>query len=67
MVGLLNAPRGTKLYQRLKQENSLLKDMSGDNTDFSINFIKTSAGDPDFQSGRKAASSVSRGGAAPFP
>ncbi len=39
MVGLLNAPRGTKLYQRLKQENRLLKDMSGDNTDFSINFI----------------------------
>ena len=39
MVGLLNAPRGTKLYQRLKKENRLLKDMSGDNTDFSINFI----------------------------
>ena len=39
MVGLLNAPRGTKLYQRLKQENRLLKDMSGDNTDLSINFI----------------------------
>jgi radical SAM superfamily enzyme YgiQ (UPF0313 family) len=39
MVGLLNAPRGTKLYQRLKNENRLLKDMSGDNTDFSINFI----------------------------
>ena len=30
-------------------------------------FIKTSAGNPDFQSGRKAASSVSRGGVAPFP
>ncbi len=39
MVGLLNAPRGTKLYQRLKEENRLLKDMSGDNMDFSINFI----------------------------
>lgn len=39
MVGLLNAPRGTKLHQRLKKENRLLKDMSGDNTDFSINFI----------------------------
>ncbi len=39
MVGLLNAPKGTKLYQRLKKENRLLKDMSGDNTDFSINFI----------------------------
>ena len=39
MVGLLNAPRGTRLYHRLKKENRLLKDMSGDNTDFSINFI----------------------------
>ena len=38
MVGLLNAPRGTRLYQRLKKENRLLKDTSGDNTDFSINF-----------------------------
>jgi len=39
MVSLLNAPRGTKLHQRLKKESRLLKDMSGDNTDFSINFI----------------------------
>jgi radical SAM superfamily enzyme YgiQ (UPF0313 family) len=39
MVGLLNAPKGTKLYQRLKKENRLIKNMSGDNTDFSINFI----------------------------
>lgn len=39
MVGLLNAPRGTRLYQRLKKEHRLLKDMSGDNTDCSINFI----------------------------
>jgi hypothetical protein len=39
MVGLLNAPRGTKLYQRLKKENRLLSDMSGDNTDFSLNFV----------------------------
>lgn len=39
MVGLLNAPRGTRLYERLKKENRLLKDSAGDNTDFSINFI----------------------------
>jgi radical SAM superfamily enzyme YgiQ (UPF0313 family) len=39
MVGLLNAPRGTRLYQRLMKENRLLKEISGDNTDFSINFI----------------------------
>lgn len=39
MVGLLNAPRGSKLYQRLLQEGRLLSAMSGDNTDFSMNFI----------------------------
>jgi radical SAM superfamily enzyme YgiQ (UPF0313 family) len=39
MVGLLNAPHGTKLYHRLKQENRLVKGISGDNTDCSINFI----------------------------
>ena len=39
MVGLLNAPRGTRLYHRLKRENRLLKDSSGDNTDCSLNFI----------------------------
>ena len=39
MVGLLNAPRSTSLYQRLVKEGRLLKDASGDNTDFSINFI----------------------------
>jgi radical SAM superfamily enzyme YgiQ (UPF0313 family) len=39
MVGLLNAPHGTKLYHRLKQEGRLLNAPTGDNTDFSINFI----------------------------
>ncbi|HXW68232.1 MAG TPA: DUF4070 domain-containing protein, partial [Dissulfurispiraceae bacterium] len=39
MVGLLNAPRGTKLYDRLLRENRLLKTVTGDNTDFSMNFI----------------------------
>jgi radical SAM superfamily enzyme YgiQ (UPF0313 family) len=39
MVGLLNAPRGTRLYRRLKKENRLLNDTSGDNTDCSLNFI----------------------------
>ena len=38
MVGLLNAPRGTRLYTRLKEEGRLLKETSGDNTDFSLNF-----------------------------
>ncbi len=39
MVGLLNAPRGTKLYERLTKENRLLRNATGDNTDFSMNFI----------------------------
>jgi len=39
MVGLLNAPPGTRLYQRLKNENRLVKDFTGNNTDCSLNFI----------------------------
>ncbi len=39
MVGLLNAPPGTRLYQRLKRENRLLPGGSGDNTDGTINFV----------------------------
>jgi radical SAM superfamily enzyme YgiQ (UPF0313 family) len=39
MVGLLNAPKGTKLQKRLLQEGRLLKDFTGNNTDFTINFI----------------------------
>ena len=39
MVGLLNAPRGTRLYQRLQKERRLLEGFSGNNTDCSINFI----------------------------
>jgi radical SAM superfamily enzyme YgiQ (UPF0313 family) len=39
MVGLLNAPRGTKLYSRLLTENRLSIAATGDNTDFSINFV----------------------------
>lgn len=39
MVGLLNAPPGTRLYQRLKKENRLLKRFTGNNTDCSLNFI----------------------------
>ncbi|MCB2196436.1 MAG: B12-binding domain-containing radical SAM protein [Bacteroidetes bacterium] len=39
MVGLLNAPKNTKLYEQLKAENRLLKTASGNNTDLSMNFI----------------------------
>jgi radical SAM superfamily enzyme YgiQ (UPF0313 family) len=39
MVGLLNAPKGTKLYNRLMNEKRLINYGSGDNTDFTLNFI----------------------------
>lgn len=41
MVGLLQAPVGTKLYERLKREKRLLQGTSftGNNTDLAINFI----------------------------
>lgn len=39
MVGLLNAPAGTKLHRRLEQEGRILASVTGDNTDFSINFV----------------------------
>lgn len=39
MVGLLNAPPGTKLYKRLQREGRLLGEPTGDNMDASINFI----------------------------
>ena len=38
MVGLLNAPRLSKLYERLQKEGRIINAFSGDNTDFSINF-----------------------------
>ena len=38
MVGLLNAPRGTKLYHRLALEQRLVRPVTGDNMDCSINF-----------------------------
>ena len=39
MVGLLNAPKNTKLYKRLKTENRLTTEATGSNTDLSMNFI----------------------------
>jgi radical SAM superfamily enzyme YgiQ (UPF0313 family) len=39
MVGLLNAPRLSKLYQRLNNEGRITDQFTGDNTDCSINFV----------------------------
>lgn len=39
MVGLLNAPKNTRLYNRLKSENRLTIEATGNNTDSSMNFV----------------------------
>jgi radical SAM superfamily enzyme YgiQ (UPF0313 family) len=39
MVGLLNAPRLSKLYRRLQKEGRIVDKFTGDNTDYSINFV----------------------------
>lgn len=38
MIGLLNAPPGTRLYQRLKDEGRLIDECSGNNCDGTMNF-----------------------------
>jgi radical SAM superfamily enzyme YgiQ (UPF0313 family) len=39
MVGLLNAPSGTKLYKKMQSENRLLDVWSGNNMDGYMNFV----------------------------
>jgi len=39
MVGLLQAPYGTRLYERLKREGRILGNMSGDNVNGSTNIV----------------------------
>ena len=39
MVGILHAPKNTVLYKRMMDENRLMKESSGNNTDASMNFI----------------------------
>ncbi len=39
MVGMLNAPGGSRLYHRLKKEGRLSKEATGDNTDFTTNVV----------------------------
>jgi radical SAM superfamily enzyme YgiQ (UPF0313 family) len=39
MVGLLNALRGTNLYQRLQTEGRLLRESTGNNVSINLNFI----------------------------
>lgn len=39
MVGLLQAPFGTRLYNRMEQEGRLVREMSGDNADGTSNIV----------------------------
>jgi radical SAM superfamily enzyme YgiQ (UPF0313 family) len=39
MVGLLNAPPGTKLYKKMKEEGRLIEFISGDNADGTTNIL----------------------------
>jgi radical SAM superfamily enzyme YgiQ (UPF0313 family) len=39
MVGMLNAPGGSRLYERLRKEGRLGKQITGDNTDFTTNIV----------------------------
>jgi len=39
MVGLLQAPLGTRLYERMQKEGRLVKEFSGDNVDGSTNIV----------------------------
>ena len=39
MVGLLNAPKNTALYNRLLGEHRLISEQTGNNTDLDVNFI----------------------------
>lgn len=39
MVGLLNAPKKTRLWDRLNKEGRIIDDFDGDNTNYALNFI----------------------------
>jgi radical SAM superfamily enzyme YgiQ (UPF0313 family) len=39
MVGILNAPLETRLYKRLENEGRIIENITGSNTDLSMNFI----------------------------
>src|SRR5512147_1969513 len=46
MVGLLQAPLGTRLYERMQKEGRLLHEFSGDNVDGSTNIIPKMGTEP---------------------
>ncbi len=58
MVGLLQAPPGTRLYERLHQEGRVVNQMSGDNVDGSTNIIPRMGMEPLREGYRKILSQI---------
>jgi len=58
MVGLLQAPLGTHLYERMEKENRLVKGFSGDNVDGSTNIIPKMGLEPLREGYRKILSQI---------
>ncbi len=58
MVGLLQAPQGTRLYERLSREGRVLNQFSGDNVDGSTNIIPKMGLEPLQEGYRKLLSQI---------
>jgi radical SAM superfamily enzyme YgiQ (UPF0313 family) len=58
MVGLLQAPLGTRLYERLQHEGRLVNEFSGDNVDGSTNIIPRMGMEPLREGYRKILSHI---------
>jgi radical SAM superfamily enzyme YgiQ (UPF0313 family) len=58
MVGLLQAPPGTRLYERMRKEGRLVNEMSGDNVDGSTNIIPMMGLEPLREGYRKLLSQI---------
>ncbi|MGD0613243.1 MAG: DUF4070 domain-containing protein [Anaerolineales bacterium] len=58
MVGLLQAPLGTRLYERMQKEGRLINEFSGDNVDGSTNIIPKMGMEPLREGYRKILSQI---------
>lgn len=58
MVGLLNAMKGTRLHAKLEKQHRLVHNSSGDNTDYSLNFVPRMNRESLLEGYRKIVSSI---------
>ena len=58
MVGMLNAPGGSRLYERLRKEGRLGKAITGDNTDFTTNIVPVMGYEKFFEGYRQIVNSI---------